>query len=218
MTRTPSITAHMDLPPHLVHRVTNLIAMFQAILSDSSQQATLSAYLDGVVGRDREALIRCACMGVSPASFASEKGLTQAEVEQIITRGLQKLTKGETATRSAGTRTRPFQSPITLLSRRKGRSGLPFITPEEVDTAHMIHRLFETDPIRYAQIMDQVDPDLQPILEEVACRNVGLEEFERAHDLSARSGKIVLRIALRNLRRCFGAMDEADRMDMEMIG
>ncbi len=140
------------------------------------------------------------------------------------------------------------ESPITVLSRRRGKDGEAFLTPALVTAGERLREDFELAQIgpRGGQNWDQfltgtpatdkTDPtmvascaargrleaalrDLGPGLGDVAlrccCYLEGLETTEKRLGWSARSGKIVLRIALQRLQRHY---EERGTEGADMVG
>lgn len=124
------------------------------------------------------------------------------------------------------------ESPLTLLSRRKGADGKPFLCADLVDAGERLREDFElsrmgpritqnwerflTGPSssffdqcsggseaaakRFRAAMDALGPGLSEIALHCCCFQTGMETSEKRMGWSARSGKIVLRIALQRLR------------------
>ncbi|MEO1239091.1 MAG: DUF6456 domain-containing protein [Pseudomonadota bacterium] len=139
---------------------------------------------------------------------------------------------GKTKTR---TRFNLSESPLQLLSRRKDRSGQPFLAPELVAAGERLREDFElaqmgprvtqnwerfltsgdkpassgatpaSGPHAARERVQNALADLGPGLADVALRTCcfleGMEAVERRMGWAARSGKIVLRIALQRLKR-----------------
>ncbi|WP_163850373.1 DUF6456 domain-containing protein [Pseudooceanicola aestuarii] len=135
-------------------------------------------------------------------------------------------------------------TPVTALGRRRDRDGARFLSPPQLRAAERLREDFELarmtagTQIDWAEIPDRPIPDtaigpalrdpqtrvraalaeLGPGLGDVAlmccCHLTGLEEVEKTLGWSARSAKIVLRIALERLRRFY---DDQPR-DCGLIG
>ncbi len=119
------------------------------------------------------------------------------------------------------------ESPLMLLSRRKERDGKPFLAPELMTAGERLREDFEiaclshvipavwqgfspnpdaqtsTDKAahRVAQALHTLGPGLADVAYRTCCQLQGLEKSEQAMGWSARSGKVVLRIALQRLVR-----------------
>ena len=136
------------------------------------------------------------------------------------------------------------ETPLMSLARRRDKSGKPFLNRDQVRVGERLREDFvlsdvggdvtedwrvALDPgssqdvppaIRAARgrVLDALS-DLGPGLQDAAlrccCLLEGLEVTERAMGWSARSGKIVLRIALERLRRHYA---EAHRAESQLIG
>ncbi len=65
---------------------------------------------------------------------------------------------------------------------------------------------------RYHAALDSVGPELASILAQVCCLSAGVEQAERVLELPARSGRVVLGLALTALARHYG-LAEAVRRD-----
>lgn len=147
-----------------------------------------------------------------------------------------------------GTQRRAGQpdSPLATLSRRRDRSGRPFLSRELVAAGDRLREDLltagtDTDPppdwdaflsrlgaLAQAEAPARPDPELQtaharveralidlgPGLADVAfrtcCIHEGLEQVERRMGWSARSGKVVLRIALERLHQHYRAWDSRE--------
>jgi DNA-directed RNA polymerase specialized sigma24 family protein len=132
----------------------------------------------------------------------------------------------------------PPESPIAILARRRDAEGRVFLPPALVAAAERLREDYEVarlDPRAAAPDWPRVPPlgtvaavagrgdavarleaalaELGPGLGDVAlrccCRQEGVESAEQALGWSARSGKIVLRIALERLARFYEAQGEA---------
>ncbi|WP_121065041.1 DUF6456 domain-containing protein [Chachezhania antarctica] len=133
------------------------------------------------------------------------------------------------------------ESPLTALSRRRDRDGKPFLASDLVRAGERMREDFELsqfgplaihdwDGVLAGMMSDGADPgtanarkrlhralsDLGPGLGDVAlrccCFLEGLETAEKRLGWSARSGKIVLRIALQRLKRHYDEGAIQDRM------
>ncbi|MEO1563650.1 MAG: DUF6456 domain-containing protein [Pseudomonadota bacterium] len=120
------------------------------------------------------------------------------------------------------------ENPVKILARKKMADGSPFLGPEHVSAADLLcedYRLagFEDHPVgamrelvdyiyptatdraildahdRLVNALQTLGPDLGDIALRCCCLGEGVETAERRMGWSARSGKIVLRIALRRL-------------------
>lgn len=129
------------------------------------------------------------------------------------------------------------ETPILVLARRRDKDGAPFLAPdlvragerlrEEYEIAAMgeepaegweslLTRPAEADPsatgaagarARLGAALAELGPGLGDVALRVCCRLEGLETVEKQMGWAARSGKIVLRIALQRLARHFEARD-----------
>ena len=122
------------------------------------------------------------------------------------------------------------ESPVAVLARRRDKGGRPFLEPELVQAAERLREDYELaqlggrgaggaagwDPLAPAPVTDfapatprdrvaaalrDLGPGLGDVALRVCCLQEGLEIAERRMGWAARSGKIVLRIALQRLRR-----------------
>ena len=137
------------------------------------------------------------------------------------------------------------ESPLLTLARRRDRDGTPFLCDALVAAGERLREDFELAQLSAAALRDwnglqtgaldggNADPgtaaarrrldaalrELGPGLADVAlrccCFLEGLETAERALGWAARSGKIVLRIALQRLRRHY---EEAGRSGGDLVG
>ncbi len=131
------------------------------------------------------------------------------------------------------------ETPILVLARRRDKDGAPFLTPELVRAGERLREEFEIavmsgeptegwesflyDPspegpdgpgttgaqARLAAALAELGPGLGDVTLRVCCRLEGLETVEKQMGWAARSGKIVLRIALQRLARHFQERDGA---------
>lgn len=125
------------------------------------------------------------------------------------------------------------ESPLTMLARKKGRDGKPFLSPELVDAGERLREDFELAQLgprvgqnwerfltggergtfqasregglsaaqeRLHRALKALGPGLADIALRCCCFLEGLETAEKRMGWSARSGKVVLRIALQRLR------------------
>lgn len=126
-------------------------------------------------------------------------------------------------------------SPLTLLSRRKGKDGKSFLCPDLVTAGERLREDFELSQMdsgvtqnwekiltghidggpqdrgytggaakalnRFQSAMKALGPGLSEIALYCCCMQQGMEIAEKRLGWSARSGKIVLRIALQRLRQ-----------------
>lgn len=117
------------------------------------------------------------------------------------------------------------ESPVSVLARRRDKDGQPFLEPDLVQAAERLREDYELaqlgargagwDPLaapagdlapatprgRVAAALRDLGPGLGDVALRVCCLQEGLEIAERRMGWAARSGKIVLRIALQRLRR-----------------
>lgn len=129
-----------------------------------------------------------------------------------------------------GRRSRPAvqESPVSVLARRRDKDGRAFLTSDLVRAAERLLEDFELAQInargvpdwescvrgagaavvnagsardRVAAALADLGPGLGDVALRVCCYQEGLEVAERRMGWAARSGKIVLRIALQRLRR-----------------
>lgn len=137
----------------------------------------------------------------------------------------------ETTAQGRRRRASVADSPIGLLSRRRGRDGVPFLSADLVAAAERLCEDFElsrmgpsitqnwerflTGPItarfsdrggsveaekRFRAAIDALGPGLSEVALHCCCFQEGMETTEKRMGWSARSGKIVLRIALQRLK------------------
>jgi len=127
------------------------------------------------------------------------------------------------------------ESPLTALSRRKGKDGKPFLSHELVTAGERLREDFETAQMgprvaqnwekfltggdrgsfgdsgigegpgqardRVTAALADLGPGLGDVVLRCCCYLEGMETAEKRMGWSARSGKVVLRIALQRLRR-----------------
>ncbi|MFU1476895.1 DUF6456 domain-containing protein [Roseovarius sp. C7] len=132
----------------------------------------------------------------------------------------------------------PYETPLAALSRRRNKEGGPFLSPGLVRVGERLREDFELAQMGaggaapdWGQCLESAESgrgrlgeprgrveaalrDLGPGLGDIAlsccCHLEGLESAERRMGWSARSGKIVLRIALQRLKRFYDRLgDEA---------
>lgn len=135
-------------------------------------------------------------------------------------------------------RTNLAESPLTILGRKRDRSGVAYLTPELIDAGERLREDFELaqmgprttqnweafltprGPIsgsgrgpaegpqaareRVHAAMAALGPGLWDVAVRVCCFLEGLEAAEKRLGWSARSGKVVLRIALQRLAMHYG--------------
>jgi len=141
------------------------------------------------------------------------------------------------------------ESPLTLLARRRDRSGAPFLAPRLVAAGERLREDFELAQMgprvaqnwdrfltggtrggfagrgpgegpqaareRVARALADLGPGLGDAALRCCCYLEGLEQVEKRMGWAARSGKIVLRIALQRLRRHY---EEEDSRGGALIG
>lgn len=163
---------------------------------------------------------------------ANDTALSQADVEENAPRRM---------------RYGIVESPVSVLARRRDKSGEPFLDPRQVQAAERLREDFtmaQLDTVDWASAQEllralearrvpgsniappgtkaarkrvlEVFRDLGPGLGDVTlrccCRLEGVEAVETALGWSARSGKIVLRIALQRMARLYQKLSEAEMM------
>lgn len=127
------------------------------------------------------------------------------------------------------------ESPIAAMARRKDKSGKPFLSSDLVGAAERLREDFELAQMetqqpqtwdeclsgdgsldnsgaakgpartRVAEALRDLGPGLGDVALRVCCYMDGVETAEKRMGWSARSGKIVLRIALQRLKRHYDA-------------
>lgn len=131
-------------------------------------------------------------------------------------------------------------SPLAVLSRRRGPDGQPFLSRELVQSGERLREDFELSQMeprmaqdwsrfltgpgerggrsgggdgvlaakqRVAKAMYDLGPGLSDVALHCCCFLEGMEQTEKRMGWSARSGKVVLRIALERLRRHYAESD-----------
>ncbi len=125
--------------------------------------------------------------------------------------------------RRRGVRYGRAESPLLMLARRRDRDGSPFLAPALVAAGERLREDFELAQIatadgcpaareRVSRALADLGPGLSDVALRCCCYLEGLETVERHMGWSARSGKIVLRIALQRLRRHYDEQPESDRL------
>lgn len=138
------------------------------------------------------------------------------------------------------------ESPVTVLARRRDKSGAPFLSPDQVQAAERLREDFvmaQLDTLdlvtvqeaiacleqrnppsagaapgtkaarqRILEVLHELGPGLGDMALRCCCRLEGVESAESALGWSARSGKIVLRIALQRLSCHYRQMGDAHLM------
>lgn len=139
------------------------------------------------------------------------------------------------------------ESPITVLARRRDKSGAPFLDPRQVQAAERLREDFamaQLDSIDWAcaqellkaletrrvpggniappgtkaarkrvlEVFRDLGPGLGDVTLRCCCRLEGVESVENALGWSARSGKIVLRIALQRMARLYQRLSEVEQL------
>lgn len=165
-------------------------------------------------------------------------------------RGENSLAERDVTQDSAGLRRIRYgsaESPVSVLARRRDKTGAPFLTHEEVQAAERLRVDFvmaELEAVtlataedlvsaiergalpgpdiahngtrvareRVLEVLRELGPGLGDMVLRCCCRMEGVEAAETALGWSARSGKIVLRIALQRLNRLYREMGEAHLM------
>ncbi|WP_242648978.1 DUF6456 domain-containing protein [Cognatiyoonia sediminum] len=135
---------------------------------------------------------------------------------------------GETANNTDGrSRYIVAENPVMSLSRRRDKTGIPFISREQLEAGERIRQDYELSGIDASTLQEQGDfdssdtdslhhgvaaararlstalkelgPGLADVAIECCCLQNGIEVTEKKMGWSARSGKVVLRIALTRL-------------------
>jgi hypothetical protein len=126
------------------------------------------------------------------------------------------------------------EGPLPALARRRDGEGRPFLTRAQVAAGERLREDFELaglDPdddeglrrlvrggpgrgapgarARLARALEELGPDLGDVALRSCCLLEGLESIERRLGWSARSGKVVLRIALDRLGRHYAQAEQA---------
>lgn len=128
---------------------------------------------------------------------------------------------------SPAKRNYPAETPIMVLARRKDKNGNPYLDKDQVRMAERIREDYEiaavsaqeimawagiqklvehqTDLhptlVRLVKVFDILGPSMAETVYRCCCQLEGLETYEKRMGWSARSGKIVLRIALETVLR-----------------
>ena len=109
------------------------------------------------------------------------------------------------------------ESPLVWLARRRGRDGRALIEADQLQAgerlradftrAHLMPRTTSnwSEPLSSGrQALDAVGPEFAGLLLDICCFLKGLEDIERERAWPARSGKVVLQLALARLARHYG--------------
>lgn len=122
------------------------------------------------------------------------------------------------------------ESPMMLLARRKDREGNPFLSADLVAAGERLREDFELSRMetlpdrdctgkgpetareRVANALRDLGPGLGDVALRCCCYLEGLETAEKRMGWSARSGKIVLRIALQRLKMHYDSLGETAAM------
>ncbi len=134
-----------------------------------------------------------------------------------------------------------FESPLIGLSRRKDKGGEPFLNRDMVAVGERLREDFElakmggvvapdlnqflashpidgtatgsaTAHLRVQAALRDLGPGLSDVAFHCCCLLEGLENTEKSMGWSARSGKIVLRIALQRLKRHYDELGKSSQM------
>ncbi len=130
-----------------------------------------------------------------------------------------------------------FDSPLNGLARRKDRTGLPFLSRDMVAAGERLREDYELSQLsaekkadwdkflanelgvsadfgepsdakaRVASALHELGPGLGDVALRACCYLEGMESLEKQMGWSARSGKIVLRIALQRLKRHYAEIN-----------
>ena len=115
-------------------------------------------------------------------------------------------------------------SPLTMLNRRRDRDGRPFLDPAQIAAGERLLEDFEAAGLPRHDLgealaaarraggaigaaIDDLGEGLAEIAVRTCCFGEGLEQSEKRMGWAARSGKVVLRIALQRLVRHYGGQD-----------
>ncbi|MFT5066647.1 MAG: hypothetical protein ACI9TA_002274 [Reinekea sp.] len=134
-----------------------------------------------------------------------------------------------------------FESPLIGLSRRRDRDGQPFLSRDLVAAGERLREEFElakmgsriaadaatflasvpvsngpkgssAGHLRVQAAMNDLGPGLSDVAFHCCCKLEGLENTEKSMGWSARSGKIVMRIALQRLKRHYDDLGNPGQM------
>ena len=89
------------------------------------------------------------------------------------------------------------ESPLAWLASRKGPDGAPFLRAEDVEAGERLRR--EAEAGTCARALEALGFGLAEVAYGACCAGEGLEGIERRMGWSARSGKVVLKLALQRL-------------------
>ena len=163
------------------------------------------------------------------------RGFAEAQAGFARTSDAEAAMEAAAADPQARRRAMMTETPLVLLSRRRDKSGTPFISDDLVRAGERLREDFELAQIsnrgarnwdqfltpgadmeitdlprgpgaareRFIAALKELGPGLGDVALQCCCYLEGLETTEKRMGWAARSGKVVLRIALQRLRRFY---------------
>lgn len=235
------------------------VIMKQSECGEQKRLAVLDRYLaQNLVARDfveRTKAGRIMCYAITDAGRAALRRMLSEAQDPIATGfaeaptpfGEQHRTWGHRDIKEDGAR-KPrrvrvnlSESPLTMLARKKGKDGKPFLSRELVDAGERLREDFELAQLgprvtqnwerfitgsdrgnfgsgglggssaaqeRLSAALSDLGSGLADIVMRCCCFLEGMETAEKRMGWSARSGKIVLRIALQRLRIHYDELEQ----------
>lgn len=185
----------------------------------------------GISASGRAALGQMLAASENRARSGQDTGFAEAQsVFKAARRAVGDKMAGEGQPPAGRARYGAVETPLQILSRRRDRDGKPFLSADLIAVGERLREDFELartlgeDAKRrksaaaesarqsVSRALAELGPGLSDVVLRCCCYLEGLEVTEKRMGWSARSGKIVLRIALQRLSRHYAESEPRERM------